>query len=203
MSAEIRQHVETCGTCATYDSKQPQETSVIAGIRDCPWKKVATDMLNWADDEYLVTVDYHSGFFELDKLNDITSATIIEKLKDHFTRHGTPGALVSDNATQYVSAPFKAFTRNWGFTHETISPGNRQANGAAEEDTEEETARPLEKTHTFIALLNVRNTPTQGLNTSPTQRLFGRRTKSMMPTAEAKLRPGYIDPSREVELKVN
>ena len=96
-------------------------------------------MLNWADDEYLVTVDYHSGFFELDKLNDITSATIIEKLIDHFTRHGTPGAFVSDNATQYVSAPFKAFTRNWGFTHETISPGNSQANGAAEEDTEEET----------------------------------------------------------------
>ena len=84
MSAEIRQHVETCGTCATYASKQPQETSVITGILDHPWEKVATDMLNWAGDEYLVTVDYHSGFFELDKLNDITSAAIIEKLKAPF-----------------------------------------------------------------------------------------------------------------------
>ena len=90
MSAEIRQHVETCGTCATYANKQPQETSVITGIPDRPWKKVATDMLNWAGDEYLVTVDYHSGFFELDKLNDITSAAIIEKLKAHFARHGSP-----------------------------------------------------------------------------------------------------------------
>ena len=61
MSAEIRQHVETCGTCATYASKQPQETSVITGIPDRPWKKVATDMLNWAGDEYLVTLDYHSS----------------------------------------------------------------------------------------------------------------------------------------------
>ena len=207
MSAEIRQHVETCGTCATYASKQPQETSVITGILDRPWKKVATDMLNWAGDEYLVTVDYHSGFFELDKLNDITLAAIIEKLKAHFAKHGAPDTLVSDNATPYVSAPFKAFTRNWGFTHETISPGNSQANGAAEAAVKI-AKRILRKSQSsgedpYIALLNLRNTPTEGLNTSPTQRLFGRRTKSMMPTAEAKLRPGYIDPSREAELKVN
>ena len=30
--------------------KQPQETSVITGVPDRPWKKVATDMLNWAGD---------------------------------------------------------------------------------------------------------------------------------------------------------
>ena len=204
MSAEIRQHVKTCGICATNASKQPHETSVITGIPDRPWKKVATDMLNWAGDEYLVTVDYHSGFFELDKLNDITSAAIIEKFKAHFARHGT---LVNDNATQYVSAPFKAFTRNWGFTHETISPGNSQANGAVEAAVNI-AKRILRKSQRsgedpYIAQLNLRNTPTEGPNTNPTQRLFGRRTKSMMPTAEAKLRPGYIDPSREAELKVN
>ena len=44
-----------------------------------------------------------------------------------------------------------------------------------------------------IAVLNLRNTPTEGLNTSPTKILFGRQTKSMMPTAEARLRPGYND----------
>ena len=59
-------------------------------------------MLNGAGDEYLVTVDYHSGFFELDKLNDVTSAAIIEKLKAHSARHGAPDTLLSDNATQYV-----------------------------------------------------------------------------------------------------
>ena len=133
MSAEIRQHGETCSTCATYSNKQPQETSVITELPDPPWRKIATDMLNWTGDEYQVSVDYHSGFFELDRLTDITSAAIIEKLKTHFARHDTSDTLVKNNATQYVSVPFKAFTRNWGFTHETISPGNSQANGAAEE----------------------------------------------------------------------
>ena len=136
MSAEIRQHVETCCTCATYANKQPHDTSVITGVPDRPWKKVETDMLNWAGDEYLVTVDYHSGFFELDKLNDINSAAIIEKLKAHFARHGAPDTLVSDNATQYVSAPFKAFTRNWGFTHETISPGHNHGTQRLPNDDE-------------------------------------------------------------------
>ena len=76
MADEIRDHVETCGTCATYANKQPRETSVFNGIPDRPLKKVATDMLNWAGDKYLVAVDYHSGFFELDKL----IITQIEKL---------------------------------------------------------------------------------------------------------------------------
>ena len=117
-----------------------------------------------------ITVDYHGGFLELDKLNDITSAAIIEKLKTHFARHGTPDTLLSDNATQYVSATFKAFTRNWGFTHEKISPGNSQANGAAEAAVNI-AKRILRKSQRFgedpyIALLYLRNTHTEGLNST-------------------------------------
>ena len=98
-------------------------------------------------------------------------------------------------------------TRNWGFTHETISPGNSQANGAAEAAVKI-AKRILRKSQSsgenhYVALLNLRNTPTEGLHTSSALRLFGRRTKSMMPTAEAQLKPGYVDPSREAELKVN
>ena len=53
----------------------------------------------------------------------------------------------------------------------------------------------------FIALLNLRNTPIEGLNTSPGQRLLGRRTKSLMPIADSKLKPGYADPEHEARLK--
>ena len=55
----------------------------------------------------------------------------------------------------------------------------------------------------YITLLNLPNAPTEDLNSSPAQRLFGRRTKSMLPTAEAQLRPGYIGPSREASLKLD
>ena len=43
----------------------------------------------------------------------------------------------------------------------------------------------------LLRLVNLHNTPTEGLNTSPTQRLLGRRIKSTVPTAETLLKPSY------------
>ena len=39
----------------------------------------------------------------------------------------------------------------------------------------------------YLALLNIRNTPTQGIDSSPAQRLLGRRTKTILPTARSLL----------------
>ena len=52
-----------------------------------------------------------------------------------------------------------------------------------------------------MALLNLRNVHTEGLNTSPAQRSQGRRTKSMLPTSDAKLKPEYTYPVHETKLK--
>ena len=41
----------------------------------------------------------------------------------------------------------------------------------------------------YLALLNIRNTPTQGMNSSPAQRLLGRRTKTTVPTTHILLQP--------------
>ena len=41
----------------------------------------------------------------------------------------------------------------------------------------------------YIGLLNIRNTPSEGMITSPAQRLFGRRTKMLLPTAHSQLKP--------------
>ena len=43
----------------------------------------------------------------------------------------------------------------------------------------------------FLALLNLRNTPSETCTTSPAQQLFGRRTKSLLPTPEVKLAPDH------------
>lgn len=205
MSMEIRQYVETCGTCATYADKQTKESIQLTEIPSRPWQKIGSDLFTWGGHEYLITVDYHSNFFELDQLPDSTSTTVIKRMKSHFARHGIPDTIISDNGTQYTSSAFKSFSKQWGFCHETISPGNSQANGAAEAAVK--IAKKLMKRSKsagedpFISLLNLRNTPTEGLNTSPAQRLLGRRTKSLLPTASAKLVPGYHDPRTETNLK--
>ena len=43
----------------------------------------------------------------------------------------------------------------------------------------------------FQALLDWRNTPTDGMATSPAQRLIGRRCRTLLPTSECLLRPSY------------
>ena len=112
---------------------------------------------------------------------------------------------MSDNGTQYTSANFKRFMEQWGIQHETSSPGNSQSNGAAEAAVK--VAKRLMKKakagggDLYIGLLNLRNTQTEGLTTSPAQRLLGRRTKSLLPIASPKLSPGFSDPHREASMK--
>ena len=62
-----------------------------------PWEKVAVDLftLNWKD--YLVTVDYYNGYWELDRLHSMDAGAVVKKLKSHFARHGSPCQLISDN----------------------------------------------------------------------------------------------------------
>ena len=131
----------------------------------------------------------------MDKLGTSTAEAVIECLKNQFARHGVPDILVSDNACQFTAHSFKKFTKAWLFNHETISPGNSQANGAAEAAVKiiKRLWRKCAATgeDPLIGLLNIRNSPTEGLDTSPAQRLFGRRTKSMLPTTESKLTPHY------------
>lgn len=71
-----------------------------------PWQKVGTDLFLFHQCQYLITVDYYSSFFKVDKLNTTDSITVIEKLKTQFSRHGIPEIVISDNGLQYASAEF-------------------------------------------------------------------------------------------------
>ena len=96
-----------------------------------------------------------------------------------------PDTVISDGGAQYTSHKFKMFSEKWRFSYEMSSPGNSKANGAAEAAVKI-AKRLLRKYRTahedpYLGLLNQRNTPTEGLKTSPAQRLMGRRTKTLFP----------------------
>jgi len=122
-------------------------------------------------------------------------------MKHHFARHGIPDTVISDNGPQYSSMTFQRFSHDWGFVHEPICPGNSKANGAAEA-TVKVAKNLLRKCvrageDPYLGLLNLRNTPTEGLHVSPSQMLFGRRTKTIIPTNVDRLRPS-APPDQEV-----
>ena len=83
----------------------------------------------------------------------------------------------------------------------TSSPYYAKANGKAKSSVK--TLKQLFKKaerdgkDPWLALLDYRNTPTEGLGTSLAQRLMSRRTRTLLPTAASLLRPEIIPDSTE------
>ena len=59
-----------------------------------PWEKIAVDLFELNGTEYMVTVDYYSSFFEVDRLTTKKAEEVIKKLKAHLSRHGIPDQLI-------------------------------------------------------------------------------------------------------------
>ena len=193
MSAEIQHFIESCDVCTSHSAKLPEETLRIHEVPDRPCEKVGTDIFTIQGRNYLVTVDYFSHFFELDYLPQTTAETVINKLKHHFARHGIPDTVVSDNGTQYSSQQFRLFTCSWDFRHVTSSPGHSQSNGAAEAAVKVAKNMMKKCLHAkedpYLGLLNLRNTPEEGMTSSPAQRIMGRWTKTALPMTFKLLQP--------------
>ena len=56
----------------------------------------------------------------------------------------------------------------------------------------------------YLALLNIRNAPTQGVDSSPFQHLLGRRTRTLLPTTKSLLEPrNPLNPHEMEQLQLN
>ena len=83
MSAEIRQLASACDTCQSLGRAQQKETLIPIEAK-YPWETVGIDLFTLDNKEYLITVDYFSGFWEIDQLKSTSSATVIKKLLSSF-----------------------------------------------------------------------------------------------------------------------
>ncbi|KAK3715610.1 hypothetical protein QZH41_009028, partial [Actinostola sp. cb2023] len=202
MSSEIKEWISTCETCREYETAQPKEPLMSHEIPERPWAKVGIDILTFQGTDYLVTVDYYSNYWEIDRLENTKSATAIRKLKAHFARFGIPSRLVSDNGPQFTSDSFRKFTRDWDIEHTPSAPYNSQSNGKAEAAVKaaKKMLRKTQKTREdqYLALLAIRNTPSQGIGRSPIQRIMNRRTRTLLPTTGTLLTPKTVE--RETEI---
>jgi hypothetical protein len=90
---------------------------------------------------------------------------------------------------QFSSAEF---AKKWSFEHQTSSPRYPQSNGKPE-NAVKTIKRLFNKCRESgqSALLDWRNTPTEGVGTSPAQRFLGRRCKTLLPTTHVRLKPQY------------
>ncbi|CAL9699765.1 unnamed protein product [Knipowitschia caucasica] len=193
INRDIEEKVKSCGVCNSLKPHQQRQPLKHHYIPDLPWSITATDIFEWDNNYYLVLVDSYSGWFEVDRLENITSTCVIKKLKRNFSVHGIPEKLYSDNGTQFTSQTFRDFVTSWEFEHVTSSPEFPQSNGLSERAVRS-AKRLLETTKRdgtdfYLYLLHLRNTPRDNILGSPAQRLFSRRTRSTLPVCKTMLKP--------------
>ena len=112
----------------------------------------------------------HTSYFEIDRLETKTAKEITKILRKLFSVHGIPNQLISDNMP-FSSQEFREFRASYEFVVITSSPGYPQSTGKVENTIK--TAKSIMKkakqagTDIYLSLLDWRNTPSEGMSSSP------------------------------------
>ncbi len=193
MYRDIENVVSSCTHCAEK-RPNPKEPLITTPLPMKPWEKVGADILHKNGRDYLVAIDYYSKYIELYELPNLTSTTVIQRLKAIFARHGIPITLFTDNGAQLVSSEMKTFAEKYDFDVVTRSPAYPQANGLAESAVKI-AKKILDSDDPNLALLTYRATPTK-LHYSPAELLMNRQIRCTIPRIQLE---NKIPPRREIE----
>ena len=80
---------------------------------------------------YLVLIDAHSKWIELEPVESTTTKISVEKLGKSLSTHGIPEKLVSDNGSVFTSQEFTDFVKSNGIDHIITAPYHPSNNGLA------------------------------------------------------------------------
>ncbi|UYV77695.1 K02A2.6-like, partial [Cordylochernes scorpioides] len=133
MDKDIERRIKNCYICEVNQPLRHDQPLTTIPIPPRPWYKVGVDLVGPIDSKYILTlIDYYSSFPEAIIINDISSKTIISKLKEIFARYGFPIEIVSDNGLQFVSKDTEQFFMKLGIKHIRVSPYYPKSNGKIE-----------------------------------------------------------------------
>lgn len=144
---------------------------------------MAADLLSLLGKSYTTLVDYYSDFVGVSELLDTTASTVLQS-----SRHDIP-----DIGSQIVSQEFIKFATDWGFKCVSFYPCYPRSNGNAKSPVKVVQNVFNDNKDSWLALLDYQNTLSDGLKSSPVQRLMSRRTRKVLPTATSLLMPKVIE----------
>ena len=96
-----------------------------------------------------------------------------------------------------IQRNLQSYSTDYGFQHVTGSSRSPQANGNSENAVK--LAKQLlikckeDGTDPYIAMLEQRNTPVEGINRSPVQKLINRRVQTKLPIVSKLLQPDVVN----------
>lgn len=206
MDQSIESEILKCRICEKYRSSNQKELLITHDAPELPFEKIGADILDFGGNSYLAIIDYFSKYIELIKLRTKQSSELIFHFKHVFATHGIPRTLIADNVP-FASYEFNQFSQLWNFDILTTSPFYARSNGLAEKAVN--IAKNLLKksqdsnTDLELSLLEYRNTPVCGMKYSPSEILFSRRTRTMLPISSELLKPKTLTDVKETLTKIN
>ena len=136
MNTQLEDMVNNCSTCLDHRNQQQAEPLLNHEIPNGPWQKEGSDLFKLFNEDYLLVVDYFSGYVEIAHLKEQKAQCVINNMKKIFSHHGIPLTVMADNGPQYVGHKFIAFANEWNFDIVTSSPHYPKSNGLAERNVQ-------------------------------------------------------------------
>ena len=194
MNSMVERHCKKCLGCQAVTPISTMPPVKTTTMPTKPWRDLAVDLMGPlpTGESLLMTVDYYSRWIEVDVVRNTTSSVIIKCLENHFTRHGIPETLQTDNGSNLVSREMEEFLDEMGIKHKKTIPLWPRANGEVERQNKsllksmraaQAEGKPWRQ-ELQKYLLAYRSTPHAKTGVSPAELLYGRKIRTKMPEFE-------------------
>ena len=97
LNAEVKDYVSQCSVCQAHQPEQCRESIKSYHTAPRPLSVVGENLFQLGQQQFLIILDYWSGFFEVKELTKVTSKSVIAASKVQFARDRIPDTLISDN----------------------------------------------------------------------------------------------------------
>lgn len=133
IDADLEAQVKQCNQCQLNQPSPPAVAMHPWEWPEHPWERIHLDYAGpYLGKMFLVVVDAHSKWMEIEIVNAATTQATVEHLRAMFARFGLPKVMVTDNGTCFTSSEFAEFTRRNHIRHFKTAPYHPSSNGLAE-----------------------------------------------------------------------
>ncbi len=212
LDAQVRQLRGRCKQCNEQAPSQHEEPPIVLPPPEYPFEQAVMDLFSLEGHTFLAYADRLSGWLEVERLSTNSFRHVCSALLRWFRTYGVPMELASDGGPPFNSHDYKRFLRAWDVNWRLSSAYFPQSNGRAEAAVKSAkrilqgninpTTGSLDTDGASRAIMNHRNTPSQGTGVPPSVLLFGRMLRDHLPQSDRELRPewGAIADVRETAL---
>ena len=110
MDTDIVEMAKSCSVCQVHQHSPASAPVHPWECPETPWSQLHLDFTGlFLGHMYLITIDTHSKWLDVQVMSSITTAKTIEKLRMLFANHGLPNRIITDNGPSFTSEEFKVF----------------------------------------------------------------------------------------------